>query len=266
MRLAKGDLLKKLALLGAGVGLAAGILVMTRSSHAADHLDSPTAAMNPMADIGDVYAWMNNDASKVNLVMTVSPADDGTRHFDKSVQYVWHVTSHPGATAAAAFEKPGTEVNVMCTFTSDTAIQCWVASGTTTLDYVKGDPSTSGVTSSDGKLKVFAGRRSDPFYFNLGGFHAAQAIVEGAIANNAIASFDLAGCPALTTGPGGQAPALQTALQSPPTNDPICAAGVLDCFATFNVKAIVVQVDKTLLLSGADVLLSVWGSTHSALN
>jgi hypothetical protein len=253
--------LKKLALLGAGVGLAAGILVMTRSSHAADHLDSPTAAMNPMADIGDVYAWMNNDASKVNLVMTVSPADDGTRHFDKSVQYVWHVTSHPGATAAAAFEKPGTEVNVMCTFTSDTAIQCWVASGATTLDYVNGDPSTA-ATSSDGKLKVFAGRRSDPFFFNLGGFHAAQKIVEDAIANSQIAGKDLAGCPTLD--PTTQAAPLRAALATAPTADPICAAGVIDCFASFNVKAIVVQVDKSLLLSGTDVLLSVWGSTHAA--
>ena len=258
--------MNKLALLGAGAGLAAGILVMTRPSHAADHLDSPTAAMNPMADIGDVYAWMTPDASKVNLVMTVSPADDGTRHFDKSTQYVWHVTSRPGANVAAAFEKPGTEVNVMCTFTSDTAIQCWVASGSTTLDYVAGDPSTTGVTSTDSKLKVFAGRRSDPFFFNLGGFHAAQAYVEAQAGSGQIGAPDQAGCPPLTTGAGGQAQTLQGLLTTAPTSDPICAAGVLDCFANFNVKAIVVQVDKKLLLSGTDVLLSVWGSTYSALN
>lgn len=251
-------------MLGAGVGLTAGILLLTRSSQAADHLDSPATMANPMADIGDVYAWMTSDISKVNLAMTVSPADDGTRHFDNTVQYVWHVTSHPGANAASAFGKPGTETNVICTFKSDTSIQCWIALGTSVVDYVAGDPSNpAGVTSTDGKVKVFAGTRSDPFYFNLGGFKLAQAAVESAITNNQIAGADAAGCPMLN---GTQAMLLQGAVTTAPTMDvPPCKANQIDCFAGFNVKAIVVQLDTSLVLSGTDTLVSVWGSTHMTL-
>jgi hypothetical protein len=266
VRLAKGDSLKKLAFLGAGVGLAAGVLVMTQSSHAADHLDSPAAKGNPMADIGDLYAWMTPDHSTVNLAMTVSPADDGTRHFDNSLQYAFHVVSHPGASAAAAFGKPGTETNVICTFASDTSIQCWVALGTQVVDYVTGDPSVSGVgvASADGKIKVFAGTRSDPFYFNLGGFKEAVATTEAAGSAGMIGSADAAGCPPLT---GPQVTLLDGMLTTTPAvAEAPCGSGAIDCFAGFNVKTIVLQVDKSLLLNGTDSTISVWGSTHAALN
>lgn len=255
--------MKKLAILGAGVGLTAGILLLTRSSHAADHLDSPATMANPMADIGDVYAWTNGDSSKINLAMTVSPVDDGTRHFDNTVQYAWHVTSHPGATVRQAFPAPGTETRVICTFTSDTSIQCWVAVGTTVKDYVTGDPSgPTGATSADGKIKVFAGTRSDPFYFNLGGFKIAQGAIEAAITANALTK-DTAGCPQLDMTTAGM---LQAAVTTAPTMDVApCKMNHIDCFDNFNVKAIVVQVDKTLLLAGSDTLVSVWGSTHMPL-
>ncbi len=219
-----------------------------------------------MADIGDLYAWMTPDHLTVNLAMTVSPADDGTRHFDNSLQYAFHVVSHPGASAAAAFGKPGTETNVICTFASDTSIQCWVALGTQVIDYVTGDPSVSGVgaTSADGKIKVFAGTRSDPFYFNLGGFKEAVATTEAAGSAGQIGSADAAGCPPLT---GPQVMALDGMLTTTPAvAESPCGSGVIDCFAGFNVKAIVLQVDESLLLNGTDRLISVWGSTHAALN
>src|SRR5262245_874741 len=116
----RGTHLKKLALIGAIVGVVIGVAIATRPTEAADHLDAPTVAMpaNRMPDINDVFAWMNTDGSKINLAMTVSPAEDGTHSFGPSVQYVFHVTSHPGATNAAAFVAPGTESRVICTFAS----------------------------------------------------------------------------------------------------------------------------------------------------
>jgi hypothetical protein len=250
--------LKKLVLLGATVGVAASALVLSHQSHAADHLDAPTVSMaaNQMADLADVYAWMNADASKINLVMTVSPADMGVNTFGPSVQYVWHAYSHPGATNATAFFTPGTESRVVCTFASNTSAECWAVQGTAVKDYVKGDPSTA-MTSADGKMKVFAGRRSDPFFFNLGGFKTAVSIVEGAGA----LPHDAAGCPTIDAATAGT---LRTALSNPPAAQVgPCAAGQIDCFKTFNVMAISVQIDKSLLLQGTDKLLSVWGSTHA---
>jgi len=261
---------KKLAFVGGAAVLAISVLLIGKSGNAADHLDSPSllssAGGNPMADIGDVYAWMSSDGSKVNLAMTVSPADDGSLHFGPSVQYVFHVVDYPGATNADAFAAQGTERKVICTFASDTSAQCWVANGSTVLDYVTGNPSaTTGITSSSGKVKLFAGRRADPFFFNLGGFKTAVGAVEtncgtgacpGALHTNA------AGCP-------DQIPATPTAatLRAALTNPPAtavgpCAMGQIDCFATFNVQAIVLQVDKSLLLASGHHLLSVWGSTH----
>jgi hypothetical protein len=121
-----------------------------------------------------------------------------------------------------------------------------------------------GAASADGKLKVYAATRSDPFYFNLGGFKEAVATVEAAGSAGMIGSADASGCPALTA---GQVMALDTMLSTTPTvAEAPCGSGAIDCFAGFNVKAIVLQVDKSLVVSTSDRLVSVWGSTHAALN
>lgn len=255
--------MKKLALLGAVAGLGVGALAMTHTSHAADHLDAPTISMaaNRMADLNDVYAWMTSDGMKVNLAMTVSPAEDGTHHFGPSVQYVFHVSSHPGATNMAAFAAPGSETKVICTFASDTSAQCWVAAAAT-KDYVTGNPSsTAGLTSASGKLKVFAGKRSDPFFFNFVGLKNTIAGVEALGAP----TLNAAGCPLGIPATGGTSAATLRAVlsQEQPNAVGPCAANHIDCFDGFNVMAIVVQVDASLLLGTGDHLLSVWGSTHA---
>ena len=155
--------------------MAASALVLSHKSHAADHLDSPTVKMaaNQMADINDVYAWMTSDGAKVNLAMTVSPADMGVNTSDPRSSTCGMSAATPARSNAVAFGTPGTESRVICTFASNTSAECWVVQGTTVKDYVKGDPSTA-MTSADGKMKVFAGRRSDPFFFNLAGFMNAR--------------------------------------------------------------------------------------------
>jgi len=248
--------LKKLALLGATVGVAASILIVTRQGNAADHLDAPGVATNPMGDVNDVYTWMTGDGAKVNLAMTVSPGDDGSRAFGPTIQYAWHVSSHPGADNATAFFAAGTDVDVICTFASNTSAECWVKKGSTVLDYVKGDPSTA-MTSADGKMKVFAGRRSDPFFFNLAAFKKTVGLVEGGGG-----SANAAGCPLIDA---ATANVLRTSLATPVVTGAAapCPNNQADCFANFNVMAIVAQVDKTLFLQNTDHLLSVWGSTHA---
>ena len=250
----------------------AGALALTQgslTSHAADHLDGPTILMtaNRMADLNDVYAWMTTDGAKVNLALTVSPLDDGTRSFGPSVLYAFHLTSRP------AFGMAGQESKVICKFASNTDGECWVTnSAGKTVDYVKGDFSaTAGKASAGGGFRVFAGRRSDPFFFNLGGFATARRNAELACANSTttpgacpgVLPKDAAGCPALD---GATAGGLRALVANPPaTNNPAgtpCAAGQIDCFANVNVMAIVVQIDKTLFLNGNDKLVTVWASTH----
>jgi hypothetical protein len=43
-----------------------------------------------------------------------------------------------------------------------------------------------------------------------------------------------------------------------------CPASQRDCFQDYNVMAIVVQLDKTLIVDDTKKLLGVWGSTHGA--
>jgi hypothetical protein len=109
-----------------------------------------------------------------------------------------------------------------------------------------GDPSnTAGITSITGKVKVFAGRRSDPFFFNATGF--SKAVTSLGLITPAP---DLAGCP--TAIDAAQAMGLRTQLSTGP-----------DAFAAANVMAIVVQIDKSLVNTDANKTVAVWGSTHA---
>jgi hypothetical protein len=236
------------------VGCAA---LISNRVHAADHLDSDSLAGNPMADIADVYAWMSGP--KLDLVMTVSPADVGTLTFGPSVVYAFHLTSK--AALSELGTSSGTTSDVRCTFASNTSVQCWVVGPSgVVVDYVTGDPSaTTGLHSADGKLAVFAGRRSDPFFFNLSGFRSVVTAVENVVN----LQTDAAGCPLEGSVSAATATALRNNLAAAnfPAAAP-CPANTADCFAALNVMAIVVQVDASLVNAGANTLLAVWGSTH----
>ncbi|CAN5239646.1 hypothetical protein BH11MYX1_BH11MYX1_21570 [soil metagenome] len=140
-------------------------------------------------------------------------------------------------------------------------MQCWVVAKTgEVVDYVTGDPSaTAGLSSGDGKLTVFAGQRSDPFFFNLSGFRAVVNTVD----NIVNLQTDPAGCPLEQSVTSDTTMLLRKALVAAtyPAAAP-CPANTADCFAALNVMAIVVQVDASLVNDGNNTLLAVWGSTH----
>src|SRR5262245_3626886 len=214
-----------------------------------------------MADINDVYAWMTTDSQTVNLGMTVSPRDNGMPAFAPGVVYACHLTSRPG------FAMNGVESKIICKFASNTSGECWVVDPMgKVVDYVKGDLSgPNGRVSASGRFRVFAGQRSDPFFFNLGGFSTAVAGADAACGGSCPGGLpkDAAGC--LLIGGTPTAAQLRGAIAAPAMtgNPAMCPVGVNDCFVTLNVMAIVVQVDKTEVVSGMDKLVSVWASTHA---
>jgi len=225
------------------VPLALAVLTAASASFAADHTDGPAAKADPAADITDVYSWV--DGNNVILVMDVNPFATATSKFSDKVQYVFHTESQMtfGADKATASD-------VICTFDATQKISCWVGKD----DYVTGDASaTAGLDSKSGKVKVFAGLRDDPFYFNLDGFHAVEAAVE----KSGPFMFDAAKCPKVDP---GTSMALVTALRTDPKSMP--PGGVAkDAFAGANVTSIVLSIDKSLLNKGGPVM-SVWGSTN----
>jgi hypothetical protein len=237
----KGVTVQKLAFLGGAVGVTT-IALLSASGQAADRVGAAAPDANPMADITDVYAWMTG--SNLNLVMDISPFDDGSHGFDSRVEYVFHVTSKAGLGLGIP---GGTETRVILRFTSNTSIEGWVtdATGTVTKDFVSGDPSaTTGVGSMDRKLRVFAGRRSDPAFGNPAGISDAATEL-----GKNLASKDTAGCPTILD-------------PEPRTIQNLLIKGT-DAYATANVMAIVVQLDKSLVNVAPNRTVAVWASTHA---
>ncbi len=229
-----------------GKVIALGVLMIGLSwqpARAADHADGPRASADPAADITDVFAWMSPDAARVYLVMDlVRNATTGSK-FSDSVQYVFHTTSRASFGAA-----PSPERDIICVFNRRQKIRCSAGH----REHVKGDASNlNGIESRDGKLRVFAGLRDDPFFFNLAGFRETARIVAGVAGG---LTFDAAGCPELDA---ATAALLVNQLQTAPGGvDP-----AVDNFANFNVLAIVLSVDKSILTESGPIV-AVWGSTN----
>jgi hypothetical protein len=221
---------------------ALAIVAGAPSVFAADHLDGPLVMKDPATDITDVYAWTETD--KVLLVLNVAPLATKDSKFSDAVQYVLHVES------TKAYGEPGQKTNVICTFDASQMISCWVGD----QDYVHGDASPSdGIKSASGKVRVFAGLRADPFFFNLEGFKDAVATVDAA---EKALMFDKSGCPTVD---GPTSMALVGMLQGTMKG----TMPAKNFFETANVLSIVMEVDKTLLTSGGPIL-AIWGSTNKA--
>jgi hypothetical protein len=239
--------LKWLVVVG-GACLATAI-IHPRLARSADHLDAPATKLDPTADINDVYAFLDDPAAAatnhVILAMTVYPAATATSKFSDKVQYVLHTQS------GAGYGQTTTDFNVICTFTEAQVASCWAGAD----EYVTGDASqAAGITSKSGKLKVFAGLRADPFFFNLEGFrHAVQTVQAAAEAGVIAAVTDDSGCPHLDPGTYN---ALQLQLKTSPDG-----GAPVDFFKKLNGLAIVVQLDKGLAAKGGPVM-SVYGSTR----
>jgi len=144
--------------------LVAGALVMVSAGavRASDHLDTPTMAMNPRADIGDLYAWSSPDGKQLNLIMTVV-----AQSFSDKVDYTFHIDSGKlvGTTTGTT--------TIVCRFGADQSANCRADNGA--------------------ELRVFAGKRDDPFFNNVRGTRAAYQRAAAAVRNGA--ATDAAGCP-----------------------------------------------------------------------
>jgi hypothetical protein len=231
--------MKRLFMAGACVACVASIASYPRLARSADHLDAPAAKADPTVDLDDLYAFM--DGPRAVFALTLFPAATTGAKFSDKVQYVIHTSS------GSAFGATTKNEDIVCTFSTAQAIQCWAG----TDEYVTGDASAAaGLSSADGKLKVFAGLRADPFFFNLAGFKHTAATVESAASG---LTFDVAGCPLLDN---GTAALLRSQLQSAPDG-----GAAEDFFAPLNGLAIVVSIDKSLVTAGGPLVAS-WGATY----
>lgn len=138
---------------------------------AADHRDSPLNVSNPTADINDVYAFRSPENNN-NLVVAVSvnplivPTDNATRGvFDDKVQFQIHVDNTGDLLDDAT-------VNIRKTDNPDQLIITGLGAPITAMITM---PGQAPQVYNNGGIKVFAGLRDDPFFFDLPAFQAFVA-------------------------------------------------------------------------------------------
>ena len=152
----------------------------------ADHLDAPAlGGLTNMAgefsphsehgdrDINDVYVFEGSDDARTVLVMTTNPASNffGAT-FGTNVRYAINVDRDGDAVQDLAYvwrfgaaDGDGAQAYTVTRYTGANAQTLRVG-----VDIGSGSTGGSGIGSARGGAEVFAGERSDPFFFDLTGF------------------------------------------------------------------------------------------------
>jgi Domain of unknown function (DUF4331) len=238
------------------------LILLGGLARAADHRDGPAALADPTTDVTDVYAWMSADGARAYLVMDIQGANLGatsSTRFSDSALYVLHLNS--GTKYGDTNPKSD---RIICKFSSDATqqFQCWGPGS----EYVKGSTGDSnGIQSGSGKMKVFAGVRNDPFWFNIQGFRKLGMAVKAAAGS---LTFDGAGCPAIdATTSAALVGLLASDGNGGAAKDDFAKSGHSPVDGTSvtngNVLSIAIAIDKTLLTAGGPIV-GVWGSTNQA--
>jgi hypothetical protein len=182
----------------------------------ADHRDSPLNQSNPTADINDVYAFRSSENNN-NLVVAISvnpliaPSDNATRGvFDPQVQYQIHIDRNGDLIDDAT-------ANIRVTPDSKQLVIEGLGAPISAATTPPGAADPVITTAAGGAIKVFAGLRDDPFFFDLSAFQAFVA------------------------GPRAPAKGLRPAGGGDPA----------DAFAGTNVLAIVIEAPITALTGGS---------------
>ena len=149
---------------GAAAAMAIGAALST--VHASDHLDGPRTAADPQADIADLFAFTSpENPAHVVLAMTVTPFASESSRFSSQVDYVFRIRR---VITPAPLILDTTTLDVTCDFDDATPqnVTCSAPSGLQ-LTTAVGDHTGGGNPLSP--MRVFAGLRSDPAFFDRQG-------------------------------------------------------------------------------------------------
>jgi len=149
--------------------LAVGLLISCGLS-ASDHKEAPFISENPPSDLADLYAFLSpDDNSKIVLVMTVNPfsvpSEGVAFRFSSRILYRFNIDNNGDAKADAfinfCFSPDG---SYSAEFPGDISI-----SGQATAATEEPEPNEP-VIVSENNIRIFAGPRDDPFFFDVVGF------------------------------------------------------------------------------------------------
>jgi hypothetical protein len=155
------------------------LLLASADAPASDHLDTAAVIADPAGDIGDLYAWTSADGRRLNLVMTIVG-----KKFSDHVRYQFHVDS------ARRVGESGSSITISCEFNAPSAPDCRAGD----IDHLRGEASgEQGIRGENGRFRIFAGLRDDPFFNNVRGTRAALNVADAAMKGSA--RKDAGGCP-----------------------------------------------------------------------
>jgi hypothetical protein len=190
--------MKKTKILALGLCAALGIFLI-----AADHADAPAVTGNAN-DITDVYAFQGEDANNMVFVVNtqglLSPAATAAATFDENVMIEINIDNNGDNVEDLVIQavKRGTKMYFFGPVAPGTAgISSTVKTASATGNVEISKYGTTPVTATANGVKMFAGPRDDPFFFDLGQF---RAILGGtATAFNAKGTDTFAGTNVLST-------------------------------------------------------------------
>lgn len=205
-----------------GIALLA-FAVLGMRAEGADHRDSPSVEGDAGADITDVYAFRsptnaNNLVVALNVNPLTAPSANATTNFASGVDYRIHVDNNGdlNADATVVVKFNGNDFTV-------------TGLGNTPITGKVTPAGSAPMVTDAGGIKIFAGLRDDPFFFDLAAF---KSFVAGPYT------------PANGLRPSGQTPA--------------------DTFAGTNVSSIVIELPITALTGAANAntgTIKAWTST-----
>ena len=183
-------------------GLAAVAAVVTAVTiRAADHRDTTLLTNNPGVDINDVYAFVSpTNPNAVVLAMTVSPfvapSENGTRFFEPEALYQFKIDTNGDAVEDLVIQAVPTPVvngrqdmliygpaKPLVTGTVNQILQ-------RKADFsVRVSEKTEVRTRTNRDIRVFAGLRDDPFFFDLTQFRMVVAGQATSFRNPGIDAF-----------------------------------------------------------------------------
>jgi hypothetical protein len=151
---------------------AIAVATVLSTGHASDHLDGPRTTADPQADIADLFVFTSpENPAHVVFAMTVAPFASASSKFSSQVDYVFRIR-RVIAPSPLTLDTP--VLDVACKFDDATPqnITCTAPSGLQVMTSV-GDHTGGGNPLSP--MRVFAGLRSDPAFFDRQGALATMA-------------------------------------------------------------------------------------------
>jgi hypothetical protein len=149
---------------------AVGLMLIGSNSNAADHLDAPGAEADPAADINDLFVFRSKDPAagttpRTVFVMTVFPLADQQSRFSDKVDYEFRIEDAGD---------PTKKMNITCTADTGTPQKVTCTGPGSLSASTDFDAVVAGDAQND-DIRMFAGLRDDPFFFDLEAFKKVQA-------------------------------------------------------------------------------------------